>query len=1030
MSVLSNIDKESKHIPKSVNKSKIENDFSNKDITKAFKLHLKSLSDKKKKRNLKFVKNTPLRQIDEHEIKRVVNQFLNHYKTSYDLCINSLIQFPSYRNKEVIDIIKPYLKELIGLMDVVSKEKTEEFVDKAISQIAMNLQYKKIEKDKFICKYGEKGNHFYVILKGKVVFLVPKLVKCYLNECEYIYYLLKLKKCGENELLRNMVNINRQYYDLGDDFDYYIRELVEDYKKSEKSISLFLTPELYNTLKKIIEVENENKNKIKENKVKENINEAENEKEKGNEKDNEEKPEEENENCNETIEINEYIERSLVDDMNLGSKDRKKVNVYQYQITNFYEDGQIFGMVALESKYGKRSATAISLENCELGLLNKEQYSSCLEAIHIKSVEILFNLINSYNILGLAPKKAFENRFCHMFKCIRFKRGAQIMEENKKINSVIVFNSGQFTITLNKNILELNELIIKLQKVRGKMMGLSENVIKKELSENVFSKEFFMKQKFILPETMKMYQKKHNLTLSIINDKLVVGLLDTVDPETHLPLFNCTCISAVCDGYEITNNSLDLVNKEYSFNNNSNQISLINVEYFLKRLQLHMKEIESKIDNYNKNLKYDIKPKEQVKTKNVNNKNVEEGKMIIIENNKNENNNAYEIRRNTFYIKNKNNNEISLVQMLGKSLKNDYATIKKQRYNTIDKNNDSLNNSNTENKLYENIKTVNDETFEVNKEKNLSYSSKVKRSIQRKEHLLKLAQDKSNKYMAKKKAEMRSLNIARKARYKKDQYIDLSKIFNKSNSSSDEKKDIVLDSIINNINKNSKYNRILSSFIRSDSNRNRNRNIIKDTGEKIDEIEKNDINNKIIEDNNDMKNNEPQSHSYIKRISIKDPVNEEKLENYPKNEKSVNANFEENEVKYPAIKPNLKNLIYDNYNKSDSRNVIGIRSNNIITIDGQNSIGNQDLSNSRSSRRLPKKYNKVINDNYRISRKLLQLSKHNHNSGGVDNLEINNGKLPSILSLYNKDKVHVVDPLVYDRFNNQYFNKRLKTLDV
>ena len=1021
MSVLSNIDKENDHIPKSVNKSKKGDDISNTDITKAFKLHLKSLSDKKKKKNLKFANNTPLRKIDEHEMNRVVNQFLNHYKTSYDLCINSLIQFPSYRNKEVIDLIKPYLKELIGLMDIVSKEKNEEFVDKTISQIAMNLQYKKIEKDKFICKYGEKGNHFYIILKGKVVFLVPKLVKCYLNECEYIYYLLKLKRCGENELLRNMVNINRQYYDLGDDFDYYIREVVDDYKKAEKSISLFLTPELYNTLKRIIEAENENK--MKEKKVKDNTKETENEKEKEN-------GNEENES-NEKIEINKYIERSLVDDMDLGSKDRKKVNVYQYEITNYYEEGQIFGMVALESKYGKRSATAISLENCELGLLTKEQYNSCLEAIHIKSVEILFNLINSYNILGLAPKKAFENRFCHMFKCIRLKRGAQIMEENKKINSVIVFNSGQFTITLNKNILELNELIIKLQKVRGKMMGLSENVIKKELSENVFSKEFFMKQKFILPETMKMYQKKHNFTLSIINDKLVVGLLDTVDPETHLPLFNCTCISAVCDGYEITNNSLDLVNKEYSCNNNSNQISLINVEYFLKRLQLHMKEIESKIDNYNKNLKYDIKPKNEVKAKNINNKNVEEGKMIIIENNKNENNNAFEIRRNTFYIKSKNNNEISLVQMLGKSLKNDYATIKKQRYNTIDKYNDSSTNLNAENKLYDNINAINDETVETNKEKNLSYSSKVKKSIQRKEHLLKLAQDKSNKYMAKKKAEMRSLNIARKARNKKDQYIDLSKIFNKSNSSSDDKKDIVLDSIINNINKNSKYNRILSSFVHSDSNRNRNRKIIKDTGEeKIDEMENSYMNNNIIEDNNDMKNNGAQSHSYIKKISIKSPINEEKIENYPKNDKSVNVNIEENEIEYPAIKPNLKNLIYDNYKKSDSRNVIENRSNNIITIDGQNSIGNQDLSNIRSSRRLPKNYNKVLNNNYRISRKLLQLSKQNHDSAGADNLEINNGKLPSILSLYNKDKVHVVDPLVYDRFNNQYFNKRLKTLDV
>ena len=1026
MSVLSNIDKENNHMLKSVKKSKIENDISNEDISKALKIHLKTLSDKKKKRNLKLEKNTPLRNIDEQEMIKVANQFLNHYKTSYDLCVNSLMQFPSYRNKEVIDLIKPYLKELIGLMDIVSKEKNEEFIDKTITQIAMNLQYKKIEKDKFICKYGEKGNHFYIILKGKVVFLVPKIFKCYLNECEYIYYLLKLKKCGENELLRNLVNINRQYYDLGGDFDYYIREVVDDYKKTDKSISLFLTPELYNTLKKLIEAEDGNKikvNKVK-SKDKDNPDETENEKE------NEEKPIDGNENF-EKIKINEYIERSVADNMNLGGKDRKKVNVYQYQITNNYEDGQIFGMVALENKYGKRSATAISLENCELGLLTKEQYNSCLEAIHHKSIEILFNLINSYNILGLAPKKAFENRFCHMFKCIRLKRGEQILEENKTINSVIVFNSGQFTITLNKNILELNELIIKLQKVRGKMMGLSENEIKRELSQNVFSKEFFMKQKFILPETMKMYQKKHNLTLSIINDKLVVGLLDTVDPETHLPLFNCICVSEICDGYEISNNSLDLVNKEYSCNNNTNQISLTNVEYFLKRLQLHMKEIESKINNYNNNLKYDIKPKSEVKTKNINNKNIEEGKMIIIENNKNDNKNAYEIRRNTFYIKNKNNNEISLVQMLGKSLKNEYATIKKNRFSTLEKYNDTLTNLNDENKIYDNIKIINDENVEANKEKNLSYSSKVKKSIQRKEHLLKLAQDKSSKYIAKKKDEMRGLNMARKAKYKKDQYIDLSKFFNNSNSSSsDDKKDIILDSIINNINKNSKYNRILSSYIRLDKNRNRNKKIIKDTGEeKVDEIEKNDMNNKI-EENNDMKNNKPQRNSYIRKISIKS-LNEEIADNFSKNDKSVNVNFEENKIRYPAIKSNLKNLIYENYKKNDSFNVIDSRNNNnILTIDDPNSMENLDILNNRANRRIPKKYNKVMNNNYRISRKLLKLSKSNNASIGVENLEINNGKLPSILSLYNRDKVHVVDPLVYDRFNNQYFNKRLKTLDV
>ena len=42
--------------------------------------------------------------------------------------------------------------------------------------------------------------------------------KCYLNSAEYIEYLLKLKKYGEYDLLKKIIIINRQHYDLGDDF--------------------------------------------------------------------------------------------------------------------------------------------------------------------------------------------------------------------------------------------------------------------------------------------------------------------------------------------------------------------------------------------------------------------------------------------------------------------------------------------------------------------------------------------------------------------------------------------------------------------------------------------------------------------------------------------------------------------------------------------------------------------------------------------------------------------------------------------
>ena len=958
------------------------------------KYQYNTLTDRKRRRYLKEKKNITPKRVDESEIRRTINQLISHYKSPYDLCINALIQFPSFRNKEIINLIKPYLKDLIGLMDIVSKEKNEELSDKTLSQIAMNLQYKKINKDKFICKFGEKGNNFYIILKGKVVFLVPKIIKCYLNESEYLSHLIKLKNNGENELLRNIMSINRQYYDLGDDFDYFIRELMEDYNNNNKKNSAFITPEIYNILKNMIdEQENKKINDDNENKSQEN-------------------------NDNELLNINDYIERSKVKDMNLNSKDRKRVNIFMYHITNYYEDGQIFGTVALESKYGKRSATAISLEDCELGLLTKEQYNSSLELIHQKSLDVLFNLINSYNILGLAPKKAFDNRFCHMFKCVRFKRGAKLMEENKIIKSVIVFRDGQFVITLNKNILELNELMAKLYKIRGKMMGLNENVIKKELSSNCYNKDYIMNQNFILPETMKLYEKKHNLTISIVNDKLVIGLMDTVDPETHLPLFNCTCTSQTCDGYEITNNSLNLVNKEYACNNNNNQISLINVEYFLKRLQLHMKEIESKIEKYTKNLKYATQMK-----KNINNINKsEDGETTIIENKKNEDENNYEIRRNSFEIKKKNNNEISLVQILGNSFKKDYTKLKKKRFNTIDKNNnDSRMNINSDNKRYENMKTINQEIIIDNKENNYSFFFKIKNSIKHKEHLLKMAQGRSQKFMEIKKAEMRSLNMARNKRYQKNKYIDISAIFNQNYSSSKgkrdsaKKKDIILDNIINTINKNSKYERILSSYI----SKNNNDNYIKEK-EKDGKLELkkegNENKEKFEEDKNDTLE--------IKIKKLNNLPNEEKLEIIPNKKLQINTILKNKEIKYPLIKSNIRNLIY---NVNESRN-------NIITLEGFNSLGNQDLSISKSKRKKDKKNNKIINNNYRKSKKNSQINKNRNNSTSVKNnfkikAEIFNNNLPSIMPYYNKEKVHFVDPLVLDKFNEHYINNKLKTLE-
>ena len=273
----------------------------------------------------------------------------------------------------------------------------------------------------------------------------------------------------------------------------------------------------------------------------------------------------------------------------------------------FYEGGQIFGYVALENKNNKITATAITADDCYIGTLTKEEYLTHLLAVHTKSRELLYNLISSYDILGFAPKKAFDNRFCHMFKCIRFKKGTNILEKGKKLNSVYIFYSGKFTIELKSNIIELYDLVAKIKEIRGKAIGIKENEIRKELSDIYLKKEFYMNKQYSVGNKNNFYLKKYNLTISLVNDKFCVGLIDTLDPETRLGLFNSTCSSINCDGYEITYDSLKLVNKEYPCLNNCNKISLINLEYYLKRVQLHIKEIELNIKKYEDNLKFSIK---------------------------------------------------------------------------------------------------------------------------------------------------------------------------------------------------------------------------------------------------------------------------------------------------------------------------------------------------------------------------------------------------------------------------------------
>ena len=519
------------------------------DISKCKTMTFKYV--KKKSLNAVNVNNKLMEKFNHRnsEIIPVLNNRINPLKN----CILALSFTKDMRinNPSLLNSIELYLKTLPGFMNIISNEQSKHTTEEKIKQIAINMKYEYYNKNTVMFKYGEKGDKFYIILKGKVGFLIPKKVKCNLNEEEYLVHLLKLYQNGEHEIIRNILRINQPTYDFGEDFEKFISETINDFYKNNKKYKYSIL-----VYKKIIELSS-NIHKIK-NKLNQN-----------------------------NINIQTYIDMNKVTIGNQALKNKRPVILYNYQYVNNYEDGQTFGYMALESRSNKRTSTALTITDCELASLEKKEYVEFLGGIHHKTRNNLYDLISSLKVLGNISKPTFDYDVIHKIKFINYKTNEIIIKEKKTLNIFYIFYSGSFKLEVKKNITGLNELIIKLKEIRGKILGVPDDLIQKDISEHLLEiNGSIINKKYNDESIKKEYFKKHNFIVSIITDSFLLGLPDTVDPETNLTLFNCSCISNFCDGYEISNKVLKTICKgeRYKFNNDVMQTSLTKINYYIDRI--------------------------------------------------------------------------------------------------------------------------------------------------------------------------------------------------------------------------------------------------------------------------------------------------------------------------------------------------------------------------------------------------------------------------------------------------------------
>ena len=207
-----------------------------------------------KRRKTEVIRNTIRSNIkteEEKEKEQKMKTKLFRQSNPFNICLDALKSYPNNRSEQQIKIISYYLQMMKTFMNMFKDQIQSEELDEFLYSISSSLIYEHFPKNRFIFKYADKPDKFYIILKGKVEFCVPKINKLYMNEEEYILFLVKLRFNEENELIKKNLENNKISFNYGDNFDQFILKTLNKHEKEKENIYL---EEIYLCFKKIKEL--------------------------------------------------------------------------------------------------------------------------------------------------------------------------------------------------------------------------------------------------------------------------------------------------------------------------------------------------------------------------------------------------------------------------------------------------------------------------------------------------------------------------------------------------------------------------------------------------------------------------------------------------------------------------------------------------------------------------------------------------------------------------------------------------------
>jgi len=526
-------------------------------------------------------------------------------------CIQELNKQSKYRDQT---IITEYIKTLEPFMNLI-EEKSEDS-EEIIKKISKIMSYQNNKTNDLIIKYGEKGNNFYIILKGVIGILVPKNNEYYMDEEDFIMHLLKLRRYNENELINQCLRQNALIFSLPTE---NLDELLYDFKKKKIKKGFFTKKK--KVINKIKEVYNyiNSEQYINDKKNIKNIT---------------------PENYISLIEVDENIKKNTeklhyLNQLNIEfdtkDEDKKLTKIPNYEMISILSEGDTFGEFALENINKKRKAAIIALSDCDFAVINKMEYNELIKDSVNKSKNKFFNLIYKYKIFDSITYGTFDRKYYNHFKYLKMKKNEILFNEGNVCDEVYFIVNGEYELYVDKNIQEVNEIILQLKDIVTNLKKIiiheTMNIINKniknkdksyiklkknmdlffnkfeneinleELSYIIKNRDIIAKKKYFGRNYEKIISEKNRIKLGIYKSRQIIGLTDIINRfiENNKSFFTCKCFSFSGELYHIKySNFLLIYENEDNVKLHTCELLFQNIYYIIGRLISHKKYIYEK----------------------------------------------------------------------------------------------------------------------------------------------------------------------------------------------------------------------------------------------------------------------------------------------------------------------------------------------------------------------------------------------------------------------------------------------------